>query len=155
MALFEPAVDITLENEGSALVDDPKDPGGLSRWGISHRSYPTVDIRNLTREDAAQIYRRDWWKYDGIIDQRVANKIFDMTVNMGHAAIYLLQEIVLQIVRPDGIYGEVTEAGVNRFDPNALLTAYKAKLAAHYEAIVAANPAEAKFLAGWLRRANQ
>ena len=42
-------------------VNDPVDPGGETKYGISKRSYPSVDIRNLTWEDAAAIYRRDYW----------------------------------------------------------------------------------------------
>jgi lysozyme family protein len=150
---FDIAIETVLANEGG-LVEDKMDPGGLTNFGLSQRSYPKLDIRNLTREEAIEIYRRDWWHYAGIIDQRVATKILDSCVNMGeHAAIFLLQEIVLQVIKPDGIYGEVTEDAVNRLDPNALLTDYRAKLTAHYEAIAIANPTQAKFLKGWTARA--
>jgi lysozyme family protein len=152
---FDIAIETVLANEGG-LVEDKMDPGGLTNFGLSQRSYPKLDIRNLTREEAIEIYRRDWWHYAGIIDQRVATKILDSCVNMGeHAAIFLLQEIVLQVIKPDGIYGEVTEDAVNRLDPNALLTAYRAKLEQHYRNIVLARPEEMKFLDGWLRRAKQ
>jgi lysozyme family protein len=155
MALFEPAVEVVLANEGG-LVEDKLDPGGLTNFGLSQRSYPGLDIRNLTRDAAVSIYHRDWWKYDNIIDQRVATKILDSCVNLGqHTAIFLLQELVLQVVKPDGLFGEVTEDAVNRQDANALLTAYRTKLTQHYQEIVKNNPAEAKFLTGWLRRANQ
>ena len=49
-----------LRHEGG-LVDHPHDPGGLTNMGISQRSYPREDIRNMTRARAAQIYRRDFW----------------------------------------------------------------------------------------------
>jgi len=154
MALFEPAIEITLANEGG-YVNDPMDPGGETNFGISKRDYPKLDIKNLTKEEATAIYLRDFWKFGGIIDQAVANKVFDSYVNMEHIAIFLLQEIVLQVIKPDGIYGEVTEDAVNRLDPNTLLTDYRAKLTAHYKAIVVARPEEEKFLKGWLRRAQQ
>ena len=83
MALFEPAITITLANEGSTLVEDPADAGGLSRYGISQRSYPAENIRELTEDRAKFLYKRDFWKYDDVLDQPLANKIFDMTVNMG------------------------------------------------------------------------
>jgi lysozyme family protein len=154
MADFNIAIETVLANEGSTLVDDPLDPGGLSRWGISHRSYPLVDIRNLTEDQAKQIYLRDFWKYEDVIDQRVATKLLDSAVNLGeHAATFLLQEIVLQVVKPDGLIGPVTIDAVNRMDANALLTLYKTKLVAHYEAIAIANPTQEKFLKGWTTRA--
>jgi len=154
MALFELAAEKTLANEGG-FVDDLFDKGGATNFGLSQRSYPTLNIKELTQEEALAIYKRDFWKYDDVLDQRIADKIFDMAFNMGHAAIFLLQEIVLQVVRPDGQWGPVTLDAVNRMDADALLTAYKAKLVSHYEAIAIANPTQEKFLKGWTARANQ
>jgi hypothetical protein len=58
-------------------------------------------------------------------------------------------------VKPDGLYGPVTEEAINRMDANALLTAYKLRLQQHYLDIVANKPEDEKFLNGWLRRAAQ
>jgi lysozyme family protein len=154
MALFEPAVEVVLANEGG-LVDNVLDPGGLTNFGISQRSYPAVDIRNLTRDGAKAIYLRDFWRYDGIVDQELATKIMDMHVNMGNTAIFYIQELALKVVKPDGLYGPVTEEAINRMDANALLTAYKLRLQQHYLDIVANKPEDEKFLNGWLRRAAQ
>jgi len=41
--------------------DDPLDPGGETNFGISKRSYPNENIKGMTRERAATIYRRDFW----------------------------------------------------------------------------------------------
>jgi lysozyme family protein len=153
MASFEIAVEITLNNE-KGLVDNPSDPGGLTKFGISQRSYPNLDIRNLTVEDAKAIYLRDFWRFGGINDQQVANKVFDMVVNMGHTAIRLVQKAV-GFSQQDGVYGPVTETAINSFAPKTLLPAYKGLLADHYTAIANANPAETKFLHGWLNRAYQ
>ena len=153
MAEFEPAIEITLKNEGG-LVDNPSDPGGLTNFGLSQRSYPNVNIRNLTAEEAKAIYLRDFWRFGGITDQTVANKILDMTTNMGHAAIKLVQKAV-GFSQQDGVYGPVTEAAINSYAPGVLLPLYRGLLVQHYEAIVAANPAESVFLKGWVTRANQ
>lgn len=37
------------------------DPGGPTKFGISQRQYPALDIHSLTRAEAAAIYYRDWW----------------------------------------------------------------------------------------------
>ena len=153
MAEFEPAVEITLENEGG-LVDSPSDPGGLTNFGLSQRSYPDLDIRNLTKEQAKEIYLRDFWKFSGITDQSIANKIFDSYVNMEHEAIKIAQGI-LGFSQQDGVYGTQTEQRLNQQAPEPFLETYRAALTQHYEAIVAANPKESVFLAGWLRRAAQ
>ena len=60
MADFNKAIPIILAHEGG-WVDDPADPGGETNMGISKRSYPKENIRGMTRERAAQIYRKDFW----------------------------------------------------------------------------------------------
>src|SRR5690606_34526085 len=85
---FAVAVEVVLRHEGG-YVHDPADPGGETNWGISKRSYPHLDIASLTREQAIEIYRRDWWNrhgYDRIKSLDVAVKTFDLAVNMGPAA---------------------------------------------------------------------
>lgn len=57
---FDNAMAHVFEFEGG-YVNDPRDPGGETRYGISKRSYPREDIKNMTRARAAQIYRRDYW----------------------------------------------------------------------------------------------
>lgn len=83
---FDICFDRLMGNEGG-YVNDPDDPGGETNWGISKRSYPHLDIKNLTREDAKQIYFRDFWQKinGGLIDKRVAFQVFDFAVNSGPA----------------------------------------------------------------------
>ena len=57
---FERCLVETLAHEGG-YVNHASDPGGETNMGISKRSYPNEDIRNMTRARAAQIYRRDFW----------------------------------------------------------------------------------------------
>lgn len=59
-ANFDSAMAHVFEFEGG-YVNDPRDPGGETNFGISKRSYPREDIKNMTRARAAQIYRRDYW----------------------------------------------------------------------------------------------
>jgi lysozyme family protein len=109
---FDQAFDRLISNEGG-YVNNPADPGGETKFGISKRSYPTLDIANLTREDAKAIYLRDFWlagsmdQYDGAIGFQV----FDAAVNHGiQTAIRLLQRAVG--VADDGHVGPVTVAAV-------------------------------------------
>lgn len=153
MADFELAITNTLRNEGG-YNNDPSDPGGETNFGIDKRSYPQVDIKNLTEAQAEAIYLRDFWKFSGIINQMLANKVFDMYVNMGHSAISILQRLLSGLVI-DGSYGPATEKEANAANPFLLLLHYQEALAQHYRDIVANNPSEEKFLAGWLRRAAQ
>ena len=57
---FARAIERVLEHEGG-FVDNPDDPGGKTRWGISQRAYPFLDLSTLTREGAIALYRRDAW----------------------------------------------------------------------------------------------
>lgn len=152
MADFYQAFLTVLRNEGG-YVNNPADPGGETKYGISKRAYPTLDIASLTLDQAEAIYKKDFWKFDGIIDQTVATKLFDTYVNMEHAAIKIAQALVHVVV--DGGYGPKTEMAINNENPLDFLVRYRAAIAQHYKDIVAANPDESVFLEGWLTRALQ
>jgi lysozyme family protein len=81
---FKRSLEFTLKWEG-VYVNDPKDPGGETKWGISKRAHPSEDIRNLTPERAAQIYADDYWDKCGL-DERdfpLCAVVFDTAVNQG------------------------------------------------------------------------
>lgn len=81
---FDTAFERLIGHEGGE-VNHPKDPGGHTKYGISKRQYPSVDIAALTLDDAKAIYKRDYW--DAIKgDERaypVAFELFDAAVNHG------------------------------------------------------------------------
>ena len=58
MSLFDVYFEKVISHEGG-YSNDAKDPGGETNFGISKRAYPQVDIKNLTRDAAKQIYKRD------------------------------------------------------------------------------------------------
>ena len=156
---FRRAVEVVLEHEGG-YVNDPRDPGGETKYGISKRSYPDLDIASLTREDAIAIYHRDWWRrygYDRLQDDAVATKLLDMAVNMGPATAHrLLQEVLVFLgynVAVDGIIGPQTIGAANKADPKRLLQALRWKAAERYFRLVEQRPQSRAFLIGWLRRA--
>jgi lysozyme family protein len=81
---WDKAIDFVISIEGG-YVNDPKDPGGETKYGISKRAYPDVDIANLTAAEARQIYKRDYWdkcSCDDLPDGRDI-LVFDTAVNMG------------------------------------------------------------------------
>ena len=156
---FLRAVEVVLEHEGG-YVNDPRDPGGETKYGISKRSYPDLDITNLTREDAIAIYYRDWWQrygYGRLQDEAVSTKLLDMAVNMGPATAHrLLQEALVFLgydIAVDGIIGPQTIGAANKADPKRLLQVLRWKAAEHYYRIAAQRPQSRAFLVGWLTRA--
>lgn len=66
-------------------VNNPADPGGETKWGISKRSYPHLNISSLTREDARVIYLNDFWMplSGNVLPDGVAYQLFDFAVNSG------------------------------------------------------------------------
>jgi lysozyme family protein len=159
MARFEDAIHTVLANEGG-YVFDPADPGGETNYGICRRQYPQLDIPALTREQACDIYRRDYWFCDGIKNQAVATKLFDMAVNMGrNTAVRLLQRALLALgntgLTIDGIFGPATLALTNASPAELLLATLRHQAAVRYYALVHKNPKLLKFLHGWLTRAAQ
>jgi lysozyme family protein len=82
---FQTALTFTLQEEGGYSFD-PQDPGGETNFGISKRSYPHLDIKNLTIDQASDIYYRDYWMAAGcyrIKSETLAAKLFDLAVNTG------------------------------------------------------------------------
>jgi lysozyme family protein len=157
--LFEQAVAEVLRWEGG-FVDDPLDPGGATRFGISQRQYPQLDIRALTVTAATAIYRRDWWErygYGRLPHPRVAARVFGLAVNIGPVPAHRCLQRALrangQPVREDGKLGPRTYAACGQVHAAALLAALSSEAAGYYRGLVCARPPLKRFLAGWLRRA--
>lgn len=90
---FPEAFSRTVGEEGG-YVNDSKDPGGETKFGISKRAHPDIDIAALTIDQARDIYRSDYWEPNrlGELPDRMAVAVFDGCVNSGsRAAIAWLQ----------------------------------------------------------------
>jgi len=109
-SLFQQVFANVIGIEGG-YVNNPADPGGETKYGISKRSYPGEDIKNLTRERAEDIYFKDFWCYLKCdkLDPALAEFVFDFGVNSGvGAAAKAMQKAVGAL--PDGIIGPKTLA---------------------------------------------
>jgi lysozyme family protein len=155
MARFEDAIDYVLANEGGLEVNDA-DAGGTTNFGLAQRDHPDVDVRALTRDQAVELYRTGYWRFDGVRDQRVATKLFDEYVNGPVRAVRCAQLALAHLqagpVVPDGKYGRQTEDHLNASDPGKFVDEYKAWLVKTRHDEVAAKPDQQVFLLGWLRR---
>lgn len=153
MGYFLRAIVPVLQHEGG-YANDPHDAGGETNFGICKRVYPHLDIKHLTREQAIEIYRRDYWRdyMDKISDYRVAAKLFDMSVNMGHGqANKIVQRAVG--VTADGVFGPHTLSAVNDMEPDRLLKNIITEQLEFYDNIVERKPDQIVFLKTWTRRA--
>jgi lysozyme family protein len=154
---FSRAIPFVLRHEGG-YVNDPSDSGGETNFGISKASYPDLDIANLTVEQATAIYASDYWNgYGEIDDQLLATKVFDMAVNAGPGtSIKCLQRACNAMgasLTVDGGMGPNTVYAANRMNPSLLVPEFIKACVDHYTAIVGVHPEDAKFLNGWLARA--
>ena len=160
MASLADALPFVLRHEGG-FSDDPDDRGGATNHGITEEvarlNGYTGDMRALPMDVVGYIYRKDYWRFDAITDQRVATKVFDLCVNFGLSGGVRLLQRALNIsgglVTTDGVCGPATLAATNQADPSTLLDALAMEATVRYHEIVAARPDQRKFLAGWLHRA--
>lgn len=57
---FNKAFSLTVGLEGG-YSNDPRDPGGETKFGICKKYHPGLDIKNLTIEQAKDIYYKEYW----------------------------------------------------------------------------------------------
>jgi lysozyme family protein len=125
MITFEQAFARLLGNEGR-YSNNPADPGGETNWGISKRSYPNLDIKNLSYDQAKEIYRRDFWNVLGDSPNAVKFQTFDFAVNSGiQTAIRKLQVSIE--VADDGHWGPISSAKLASMDLNDVLLKFMAQ----------------------------
>ncbi|TWG93582.1 putative secretion activating protein [Luteimonas sp. J16] len=136
---FRKFIDRLLSHEGGYTADR-RDPGNWTggrvgvgqlkgtKFGIAANTYPQLDIKNLTRDQAVEIYRRDFWeaaKCDRL-PPAVGFQLLDGAVNSGiPQATRWLQRAVG--VADDGILGPVTLAAIRAADPNDLVLLFNAQ----------------------------
>lgn len=155
---FQDAVQIVLELEGGGRVSShPRDPGGLTKYGISLRAHPELGeegIRNLTEEQAIEIYRTSYWTplRPARFSPRLALPLLDAAVNHGlGGAGRILQQSLNRLgadLVVDGIIGEKTVAAAKSYRPSRVLAAFLAERLRFYRNLDTYD----EFGAGWDRR---
>lgn len=165
MADFQKALAFVLPHEGGYEPPAPDDPGGETKFGISKKfasqqpGYADLDIKNLTVEQAAEIYAKFFWHFGEVADQDLANKMLDVCVNLGpHGGVRLIEQALViffpgQGIAIDGVWGPHDLELVNRCDPKALLVEIRARQAQRYCQDMRKNPAETPLALGLFRRA--
>lgn len=120
-----------------------------TKYGIAANTYPTVDIKNLTWEQAKAIYRRDFWEASRADKMHPAFsfQMLDAAVNHGIGnASRMLQRAAG--VAPDGIIGPITLKAVNATDPADLVLRFMAERIEFYTGLGNFTT----FGKGWMRR---
>lgn len=126
---FDTSMEFVFHWEGG-YVNDPKDPGGETKYGISKRWHPEVDIKRLTADEAKEIYYKEYWVPAGCegLPMPLCAVVFDTAVNMGvgQAKIFLRKTT----------------------DPHTYIDLRKA----YYDERVKRKPDVRKFYNGWMNR---
>lgn len=169
---FSHALAFVLAREGG-YVNDPTDKGGETKYGISDRrdgladgktdvdgdGKPDTRIKELTEEQAGQIYFRDYWypSYCSQWPDGISLFVFDSAVQHSpKKAIQLLQEAVGFTGKAvDGIVGKDTRAAVSSADAEWLLTRCFLRRSRYYAEIIKANSSQGKYLNGWFNRLDE
>lgn len=157
MAGFAKAVEAVFALEGG-LVHHPADRGGVTKYGISQRAHPHLNIAALTAADARELYRAYWLPlFDRITEQVKANKVFDLCVNLGPTGGVTLLQRALRAenttVDVDGQFGAQTLMAVNLMPVRPFLRTVRSRQVLHYVDLVLNDVTQRAFLDGWIRRA--
>jgi lysozyme family protein len=129
---FNKAVKLVLEVEGG-LSNSSWDNGGLTKFGISKKAYPNLDIATLTRDQAIQIYHNDYWRRCRCdeLPFPLALVVFDSAVNQGTGAAAKFLQLALGVTA-DGVIGGQTLKAVKSADNKKTLIGFMAERAIRY-----------------------
>lgn len=153
---FKKCLEIILENEGG-FVDHPRDPGGMTNLGVTRGTYEQFlgrhvteeEMRNLTPEDVAPVYKKEYWDRCRCndLDNGLALFTFDWAVNAGSSKpAKCIQKFVA--AKQDGIIGAKTLGLVAEKTPKDIIEYMYDSRQKHYESLSTFDT----FGKGWTRR---
>jgi lysozyme family protein len=172
MSLFDKCISIILKSEGGYQCD-PADKGNYTpdgvlrgtKYGISARVFPKIDIKNLTEDQAKAIYFKYYWtpmNLAGLTDELLALHVFDHGINCGkRTSIRMLQKLV--DAKADGIVGPDTLKRANNTKmPIMVIGGYGMLMTlcehfiyarcSYYTRLIKNRPALKKYIKGWYNR---
>lgn len=164
MALLEIALAYALINEGSEVVNNPADHGGLTRYGITQKTLSTylgrpasdAEVTNISQQTVSDIYRKLYWtpiRGEAFKSQKLATAVFDSAVLMGPSRAAKLLQADLK-VKADGLIGVKTLSAIDAVDADKLLFTYGESVCAFLTSLCLADASQHVFFAGWHKRAH-
>ena len=165
MANFEKYFPIEVNEEGAVYENVPGDNGGCTKYGLTlddfheytgNDSLTCESVKAIDRQTAHDMLKKLYWDFfsaDHIEDQELAMFIVDGGLNMGRVLIAKYVQTILGLTS-DGKPGPKTLAGINAVNSADLFKRLYDRRKQRYDAIVANNPSQAKFIKGWINRLN-
>ncbi|RTL43662.1 MAG: hypothetical protein EKK48_07910 [Candidatus Melainabacteria bacterium] len=150
-------------NREGAYTNDPQDPGGPTKYGITQKtlaswrkhSVTPSDVKNLELSEACLIYKTLYVKAPGYLDlgdDPMAEQLIDAGVNLGTVTAIRLLQRVLGVART-GKIDQPTVAKYKQTNPKwQIFTQFMAERLSAYSAIMKRNPSQVKWAGGWLNR---
>ena len=182
MLSIDDIVSDILRREGG-YVNDPDDPGGATNFGVTIHTMRRLgidmdgdgdvdaqDVRKLTRDRAAEIFKKHYFVKTGIaaLPTVLQPSVFDMYVNAGAAAVKILQRLLAKFGFPvavDGALGPKTVAAANKavaIAPSHLADAYGIERRNYYYSLADSRKTSRKYArrkdggkGGWITRAEE
>lgn len=151
MLTFDQAFDRLLGNEGG-YSNNPADPGGETRWGITvaeaRRNGYRGEMKDLPKDFAKAVYKAEYWDVLGdTAPAAIKFQAFDFAVNAGPGTCIRKLQAALGVA-DDGRWGPVSAAALAAADPNDLLMRFAAQRLNYYTAL----STWPTFGKGWARR---
>lgn len=159
-ANFPRCLDAVFKAEG-IFSNDPGDPGGATKYGITRatlarwRGHPVTvaDVMAMEMDEARAIYRAYYWIVvrAGELPSGVDLVVFDVAVNSGPGrAVKMMQRAVA--VTADGIFGPMTMRAIAAMPAANIVIALDGIRRKFYRGLVARDPSQSRFIKGWLNR---
>ncbi len=153
---FDKAMEFIFLMEGG-FSHDVDDGGGVTKYGISSKQYPDIDVRNITKKRAALIYFEDYWlplKCHIFIDP-LATVLFDTGINCGVGSASKWLQLVCNKqgskLEIDGVIGSVTILEVIKYNSGTLSDGVLSHRLLRYIKLER-KPSQRKFFKGWITR---
>ena len=159
-----------MHDEGTKYTNDPRDPGGPTKFGITLVAYQNflkrlvtaVEIQALTLDQARDFYYRVYWEpvCDKIQNAAIAVCIFDCAVLYGLGTASLMAQKAASRLSPaaiklDGIIGDKTVEVLDLVKEEDFLDTYHALVLEKIDKVISAEPTLEVYRKGWTARADR
>lgn len=162
-AVFTKVIPCIIALEGDDVSNDANDYGGLSKYGISKREFPNIDIENLTQAQAMTLLEERYWQtyhLGDINNQILANQIFLLLINMDPLKAGRIVQMALNAcgrgivnVQIDGILGSESMRAINSVVAYWLSDRIRVEECRYYLSLTDDDKTQIVNFRGWVRRA--